>query len=65
MLEQYNNVVSHRKIIGDIPVQFKINKIIDNNKNQKSFILKGVTSSDISENINFSLFISFYNKQAI
>ena len=59
-----NNVVSHRKISGDIPVQFTINKIIDNNKNQKSFILKGVTSSDISENINFSHFISFYNKQA-
>ena len=59
-----NNVISHLRNSGNIPVQFMINKIIDNNENQNSFILKGVTTSDIIENINFSIFITFYNKQA-
>ena len=59
-----NNIIKLQKNNGNIPIQFTINKIISNNINKNSFILKGVTSSDIIENINFSLFITFYNKQA-
>ena len=59
-----NKIIKKNRKNGNLPVQFTITKIINNNKMKKSFILKGVTSSDIIENINFTLFLTFQNKQA-